>query len=83
MDEKRNYQRNYYINKRNYIRGLDKKDRDQLTAEELLDLDKYIHKFRPRTSRISRRLFDNSYIGGEEKIYGMKKETKQIIIYFE
>ena len=82
MDEKRNYQRNYYINKRNYIRGLDKMDRDQLTAEELLDLDKYIHKFRPRTSRISRRLFDNSF-KGEEKIYGLKKETKKVIICFE
>ena len=80
MEEKRNYQRNYYINKRNYIRGLDSKKRGELTPDELLDLDKYIHKFRPKSSRATRILSTNPMKGLHTKI--LKKEFKQIVITF-
>ena len=81
MDEKRNYQRNYYINKRNYIRGLDRQDRNKLTPDELLDLEKYIHKFRPKSSRALRMLSTNPLKGDASKY--LKKEFKQVVITFD
>lgn len=81
MEEKRNYQRNYYINKRNYIRSLDNRNRDELTQEELWDLDKYIHKFRPKSSRACRILSTNPLKGVHTKI--LKKEHKQVIVTFD
>lgn len=81
MEEKRNYQRNYYINKRNYIRGLDRQNRDELTPDELLDLDKYIHKFRPKSGRALRMMASNPLKG--EPCRNLKKETKQVVVYFD
>ena len=46
MDKRRHFQRNHYINKRNYIIGLTTKN-SELTTDELIDLDKYIRKLRP------------------------------------
>ena len=79
MDSKKLYQRNYYIQKRNYIRNLSYKDSIELTEHEQIDLDKYIFKFRPRSTR---------YIGKERgynkgELVEFKQDFKTVIIDFK
>ena len=78
-EAKRNYHRNYYINQRDYIRGLDAKD--ELTAEELMDLNKYIHKFRPKSTRFPRSIVTNPSKGAH--CTQLQKEIKQVVITFD
>lgn len=80
IEKRRQYMANYYINKRNYILNLSNKSKSDLTPEEQLNLDKYIKKFRPKTSkalRISAGPFDKG-----RKVKGLEKIIKQTIVVF-
>ena len=51
MDSKKIYQKNYYINKRDKILRLASQPRDNLTDQDKYDLEKYINKFRPSSTK--------------------------------
>ena len=80
MDEcKKLYQRNYYINRRDHVLSLASIPREQLTPLEKTNLDKYIKRFRPKSTRVLRTTMSNHAKG--EKIF--KIEKKQILISFD
>lgn len=78
-DSKRIYQRNYYINRRNYVLSLVNIPKERLTEKEQLDLDKYIKRFRPKTTRALRNTASNHCKG--EKLF--KIEKREITISFD
>ena len=51
MDSKKIYQKNYYINKRDKILRLASSPRDSLTDQDKYDLEKYINKFSPSSTK--------------------------------
>jgi len=80
MDEcKKLYQRNYYINRRDYVLSLVNIPREELTAKQQTDLDKYIKRFRPKSTRVLRTTMSNHPKG--KKIF--KIEKKRILISFD
>jgi len=51
---KKTYQKNYYINRRDYILSLVNMNSEKLSPQEKIDLDKYINKYRPSTAKMMR-----------------------------
>ena len=78
-ESKRIYQRNYYINRRNYVLNLVKIPKNELTDKQKIDLDKYIDRFRPKTTRALRNTASNHCKG--DKLF--KIEKRQITISFD
>lgn len=77
-ESKRIYQRNYYINRRNYVLGLIKIPKNELTVEQKVDLDKYIDRFCPKSARVLRNQAPNHDKGKKE----FKMEHKRVVIDF-
>ena len=77
-ESKRNYQRNYYINRRNYVLSLVKIPKNELTDEQKIDLDKYIDRFCPKSARVLRNQASNHDKGKKE----FKIESRRITIDF-
>ena len=71
---------NYYINKRNYILSLSNKSRDDLTEDEIIDLDKYCEKFRPRTGKAMK--YPAGPFNKGKKINGLQKEHRTVTVSF-
>jgi len=72
------YQRNYYINRRDHILSLAGKPRHELNEKELVDLEKYIKRFRPKSARILRTSKSNHDKGKKE----FKIEQRQVVVCF-
>ena len=64
---------------RNYIRNLSYKDAKDLTKDEIIDLDKYIFKFRPNSTRYISK--ERGYNKGE--LLQFRKDLKTVIIDFK
>ena len=77
-ESKRIYQRNYYINRRNYVLNLVKIPKNELTDKQKIDLDKYIDRFCPKSARVLRN--QGSNIAKDEKNLKLKKEWLQSIL---
>ena len=65
-ESKRIYQRNYYINRRNYVLNLVKIPKNELTDKQKIDLDKYIDRFCPKSARVLRNQGSNHCKGRKE-----------------
>lgn len=76
---KKVYQRNYYINRRDYVLSLINIPKDKLNEKQKTDLDKYIKRFRPKSTRALRSTVTNHDKGKKQ----FKIEKKQTLISFD
>ena len=82
--ERKVYMQNWYINKKNYIMGLDKRkiEGGTLSDFEQYDLDKWISKFRPVGTRYKSKRSGIPYSRGD-KVIGLSIRRENTLVSFD
>tara|TARA_R110000772_G_scaffold102635_2_gene203422 strand:+ start:855 stop:1100 length:246 start_codon:yes stop_codon:yes gene_type:complete len=73
------YQQNYYTARRDYVINLLAIPSDELSKDQLLDLNKLIKKYKPKSARFYRKNGTTHAKGPTE----FKIENKQVMVRFD